>query len=172
MVSVASPWFPTWPTDAAARGNVVRSVPAAVALPMRSTADFLESGKYPAKFLQLIPFESETIPPGMSVPVAIRFDDDFRFRMDAIQGRASGVAGAADWIRVSVELPSGRMLTRNFVSLSAFCTQQGGRSFVYFRHRFAPGDSLILNFQNVHPSAALSVQGVLVGFKMTGESQL
>lgn len=163
-------WFPSCPT--ASRANVVRPVPAAPRPAVASVSSFLKSGELPPKFLQVTAWETETLAPGASSVQVIRFDDDLPFRLDGIQASASGVLDAAAWVTISVELPSGRKLTRSPLILATLCGQQGGKSFVYFRHRFPRSGSLVLTVSNLHPSASLSVRGEVVGYKLTGAPRL
>ncbi len=167
-----NPWFPKWPTDGGARENVVRTTSAPAPAPVRSVAEFLESGQLPPKFVQVFGWDAGTLGPGEVHQEVIRFDDDLPYRMDAIQARAAGRDDAAAWLGLSVELPSGRRLTHGFVMLATLCGEQGGKSFVYFRHRFPRSSTLVLTLRNFHPSAALSVSGDVVGFKLTGASRL
>ena len=163
-------WFPSWPT--ASRANVVRPVQAAPRPAVASVSAFLASGRLPPKFLQVTAWETEAIQPGASSVQVIRFDDDLPFRLDGIQALASGVDEASAWVALSVELPSGRKLTRQPVILATLCGQQGGKSFVYFRHRFPRSGSLVLTVSNLHPSASLTVRGEVVGYKLTGAPRL
>lgn len=163
-------WFPSWPT--ASRANVVRPVPAAPRPAVASVSAFLKSGELPPKFLQVTGWDAGEIAPGASSDLVIRFDDDFPFRLDGIQAIASGTAEAGAFVTISVELPSGRKLTRSPLVLATLCGEQGGKSFVYFRHRFPRSGSLVLTLSNLHPSAALSVRGELVGYKLTGAPRL
>lgn len=163
-------WFPSWPT--ASRANVVRPVPAAPRPAVASVAKFLESGRLPPKFLQVTGWEAETMAPGATAVQVIRFDDDLPFRLDGIQAMASGTEEAASWVTLSVELPSGRKLTRSPLVLATLCGQFGGKSFVYFRHRFPRSGSLVLTLSNLHPSASISVRGEVVGYKLTGAPRL
>lgn len=163
-------WFPSWPT--ASRANVVRPVPAAPRPAVASVAQFLESGRLPPKFFQVTPWDAETLAPGASSVQVIRFDDDLPLRLDGIQALAEGVEEAAAWVTISVELPSGRKLTRSPLVLATLCGQQGGKAFVYFRHRFPRAGSLVLTVSNLHPSASVSVRGEVVGYKLTGAPRL
>lgn len=169
-MNAGNPWFPQWPTDGA-RANVVRESAPVAAAPVRSVASFLESGQLPPKFLQVVGWEAELLP-GASSDIVIRFDDDYPFRMDAIQARASGRADASSWIGLSVSLPSGRRLTNGYVTLATLCGEQGGRSYVYFRHRFPRSSTLVFSVRNFHPSATLSVRGDVLGYKLTGAPRL
>lgn len=167
-----NPWFPQWPQDTRARRLVVRQAPAAKLPPMKSVGAVLRESEYPAKFLQLLPVDSGTIPAGGSASVDIKFDEDFPYRLDALQLAASGFAAASDFVTVDFQLPAGRVLTRAPVGLSGFSGEQAGRHFVPFRYRFEPGDSVELTIRNTHPSQALRVRGVLYGYKLTGAARV
>ena len=171
-MTAGNPWFPQWPTGGGARESVVReSAPAAVA-PVRSVASFLESGQLPPKFLQVVGWDAGELLPGAAFDVVIRFEDDYPFRMDAIQARAGGRDDASSWIGLSIALPSGRRLTHGFVMLSTLCGEQGGKSWVYFRHRFPRSSTLLFTVRNFHPSATLTARGDVLGFKLTGANRL
>ena len=163
-------WFPSWPT--ASRANVVRPVPAAPRPALKSVREFIDSGRLPPKFSEVRAWESEDLGPGKSAHVVLEFDDDYPYRLDGIQAKATGTDDAASWVALSMELPSGRKLTRSPVILSTLCGEQGGKAFVYFRHRFPRSGSLVLQVYNLHPSASLSVRGELVGCKLTGAPRL
>lgn len=151
---------------------MVRESAPVPAAPVRSVASFLQSGQLPPKFLQVIGWDAGELLPGASSDIVIRFDDDYSFRMDAIQARAVGRDDASSWIGLSVSLPSGRRLTHGFIMLSTLCGEQGGKSFVYFRHRFPRSSTLVFSVRNFHPSATLSARGDVLGFKLTGAPRL
>lgn len=138
---------------------------------MKSVPEVLRQGNYPATFLQLIPFEIVVAPLSRG-SVEILLDDDFAFRLDAIQAEASGPAVAQAFAEIMLELPSGRRLTRNPVSLADLSGEQGGKAFVHFRHRFEPSDVIPVEVRNTHASQAITVRGVLYGHKLTTESRL
>lgn len=165
-----NPWFPQWPKDA--RREAVRVAPPAKRLPMKTLPAFVRDGNYPAHFLQVLPIVTEPIAPNDSVPVVLKFDDDYPFRLDAMQAVAFGATSAETFLEVSVLLPSGRSLTARPVSLSAFSGTQGGKAFVHFRYRFNPGDLVELHIHNTHPTASIRVSGVAVGKKLVGDSRL
>ena len=151
---------------------MVRESAPVPAAPVRSVASFLQSGQLPPKFLQVIGWDAGELLPGASSDIVIRFDDDYPFRMDAIQARAVGRDDASSWIGLSIALPSGRRLTHGLVMLSTLCGEQGGKSWVYFRHRFPRSSTLVFSVRNFHPSATLSARGDVLGFKLTGAPRL
>lgn len=167
-----NPWFVQWPQDIGARRSVVRPAAAGKPAPMKSIATVLRDGNYPARFLQIIPFSSGDIGPGASVEIPIKLDEDFPYRLDALQVLPGGFVGASGFCEMAVQLPSGRDLTRAPVSVSGFSGSQGGKCYVHFRHRFAPADSILLIVRNTHPTETLHVSGVAYGYKLPTESRL
>lgn len=169
---MGNPWFRHWPQEVAARENVIRPKPAAKPAPMKSVSQVLRESEYPAKFLQLLPLDSGDIAPLSFSTVVVKFDEDFPYRLDALQAWADGFAAAPAFVEVEIDLPAGRKLTRAPVGLSGFSGRQPGRDFVHFRYRFQPGDMVEVTFRNLHPSNALRVRGFLYGYKLTGVSRL
>jgi len=169
---IVNPWFTQWPQDVAGRRSVIR--PGAPVKPgaMKSIQSVIREGNYPAKFLQIIPFTTGDILPGRVEELSIQLDEDFPYRLDALQALAAGFPHAASFCELLVDLPSGRRLTRTPASLTSFTGSQGGKAFVHFRYRFAPSDSIVLTFRNSHPTETLHVSGVAYGYKLSAESRL
>ena len=169
---MANPWFRRWPQEVAARENVIRPQPTPPPGPMKSVSQVLRESEYPAKFLQLLPLDSGDIAPSSFSSVSVKFDEDFPYRLDALQVWASGFNAADSFVQVEIDLPAGRKLTRAPVGLSGFSGRQPGRDFVHFRYRFQPGDMVEVTFRNTHPTQTLRARGFLYGYKLTGVSRL
>ncbi len=125
-----NPWFTQWPQDVAGRRSVIRPGAPVKPGPMKTVEKVLREGNYPAKFLQIIPFTTGDILPGRQEEIAIQLDEDFPYRLDALQALAAGFPHAASFCELLVDLPSGRRLTRTPASLTSFTGTQGGKAFV------------------------------------------
>ena len=131
----------------------------------------MREGNYPRKFAQIIPFQAQTVAPGMTESVSVKFDNDFPYRLDAVVFQCKGPAVPEAFASILVALPSGRRLTRRPVDPWAFNGLQGGRTFIPFRHRFQPSDLVTFEISNSHATTPLEVRGFVYGYKLTPEDR-
>ena len=166
-----TPWFKLWPQAGGVRRPLAVPPPAAPSR-MKTVAEVVRDSRYPERFLQIIPVSIDVVPANGSAETNVQFDRDFPFRMDSIVLQFQGPAKPEFYASISVELPSGRKLTRQPVDAYAFNGTQGGKDFVPFRYRFRPTDVVLVQIRNSHPSTTLSMVGFVYGYKLTEESRL
>ena len=166
---MSGPWFQVWP-QLGTGADPVAPVGA-----LKTVAQALAEKRDPPRFAQLIPFAFPVVVPGDRREIAVQFDADLPYRMDAVVLTILSPAGIPvaypdETAAVSVGLPGGRKLTRDPVSPAALNGQQGGRSWIPMRYRFGPNDVVQIQLANLG-TAPIRARGFLIGYKLTTEAR-
>lgn len=167
-------WFRVWP-QLTGSGSPVTVAPPRPAETMKTVSEVLREAALPSKFVQMIPFDIDPIAGFAFGQANVKFDSDLPFRMDAVvlQFKRAGVILTNPGMdaRVSLSLPTGRLLTRSPIDPSAFNGLQGGRDFIPYRYRFRPNDMVNIEVSNISAIPGLTVTGFIYGYKLTGEDR-